>query len=149
VRERRRSPPKNERKKRSHFFNLQLVIVMRRLVLLLGSVLGANAFTSPGPIAVQIEPQSRFGVIAKLSSSNENNDNKNDDIVINDLQRKARIVVLATFAAATIATVPFISAVDNELFVANAAVSPPSTTIFSPGVYYRRNLLHPQSSPIP
>lgn len=108
---------------------------MRRLVLLLlGSVLGANAFTSPGPIAVRIKPESRFGVIAKLSSSNENNDNKNDDNVINDLQRKARIVVLATFAAATIATVPFIPALDIELFVANAAVSTPSTTIFSPGV---------------
>ena len=106
---------------------------MRRLVLLLGSVLGVNAFTSPGPIAVRIKPQSRFGVIAKLSSSYENNDNKNDDNVINDLQRKARIVVLATFAAATIATVPFISSLDNELFVANAAVPTPSTTIFSPG----------------
>ena len=107
---------------------------MRRLVLLLGSVLGVNAFTSPGPIAVRIKPQSRFGVIAKLSSSNENNDNKNDDNVINDLQRKARIVVLSTFAAATIAAVPFISALDNEIFVANAAVPTPSTTIFSPGV---------------
>lgn len=102
---------------------------MWRLVfVLLGSILSANAFTSPGPIAERIKPQSRDGVIAKnLSSSNENNDN--------DLQRKAQIAVLATFAAATIiATVPFISAFDNELFVANAAVSPPATTIFSPGV---------------
>jgi hypothetical protein len=108
--------------------------MMRRLVLLLGSILGANAFTSPGPLAVRIKPECRDGVVVKLLSSNDNNDNEQISIVIDDLQKNVRIAVLGTFAAATIAIVPLISPIDDAFFVANAAVSPPATTIFSPGV---------------